>query len=252
MHGGYLRYAVISDIHSNIEAFAAVVEYLKTNSVDRIACLGDITGYGPDPKECIALFKNLKNAFSTAGNHDRHVTGKAEGTGFNETALKSDALNSEMLGPEDKLFLNSLRNRVSENGVLFVHGSPRDPVNEYLFKLEKYTENMKEFTEDICFVGHPHQPIIFHMDKLTGDTGFLQVEEEPFAMQLEDTKRYIINAGSVGQPRDRNPKACMAFYDTEKKSLSFKRIEYNCAATADKMTQRGYPAELAGRLVMGI
>lgn len=247
-----MRYAIISDIHSNAAAFQAVIEYLKTNPVDRIACCGDVTGYGPDPKECIALFKSLKNAFCTAGNHDRCIAGKLSDDGLNVAAAKSDKLNREAIGPEEMVFLNSLRAKISESGLLFVHGSPKNPVEEYLFKLEKFAENMSEFSEKICFVGHTHQPIVFYQDVNTFETGFVQVEQEPFAMQTEDNKRYIINVGSVGQPRDRNPKACMAFYDTDTKTISFKRLEYDVAAVAEKMTRLGYPAELCGRLMMGI
>ncbi len=247
-----MRYAVISDIHSNAAAFQAVIDYLKTNPVDRIACCGDMTGFGPEPKECIALFKTLKNAFCIAGNHDRHITGKLSDEGFNAAAAAANKLNREAIGPEEMVFLNSLRAKMSENGLLFVHGSPRNPVDEFLFKLEKYEENMAEFSEAACFIGHTHQPIVFYQDIHTLETGFVQVEQEPFAMQTEENRRYIINVGSVGQPRDRNPKACMAFFDTDTKMLSFKRLEYNTAAVAEKMTRLGYPAELCGRLMMGI
>jgi len=144
-----MRYAVISDIHSNLEALNAVFEFLQSNPVDKIVSCGDLVGYGPDPKQCINKLRALNNFSSVMGNHDAAVINKIDISNFNIDAKEAITINKNMLTKDELDYLNSLKTSVSENNLLFVHGSPRDPINEYLFLVEKFNQAMSFFKEKI-------------------------------------------------------------------------------------------------------
>ncbi|MCX7698655.1 MAG: metallophosphoesterase [Candidatus Goldbacteria bacterium] len=243
-----MRYAIISDIHSNLEALNAVLSFLDLNPVDKIISCGDIVGYGPDPKQCINRLRLLNNFTSVMGNHDAAILDKIDISNFNNDAKDAIKLNKNMLSKEDFDYLSSLQIKISENNILFLHGSPRDPINEYLFLTEKFNQVMPLFTEKFCFVGHTHQPIIFEQDN-KGNGNFYRAME---IMELDDDKRYIINVGSVGQPRDNNPQACIAFFDSKYLTLSFKRLSYDIEKTQEKMAKFNFPEKLIHRLSFGI
>lgn len=243
-----MRYAVISDVHSNLEALTAVINYLKANPVDRIISCGDLVGYGPNPKECVEMIKGLQNFTSTMGNHDAAIAGKIDFSSFNKMAQDSARINKALLSNEELDYLGSLNPTISENDALFLHGSPRDPVNEYLFLVEKFEQNMALFREKMCFIGHTHQPLIYEWagpDK----SGFYQTGD---IYNLEPDKRYIINVGSVGQPRDNNPMACLVFFDSKHMTVSFKRLPYDVPKTKAKMDKLGLPPQMSMRLLMGV
>ncbi len=246
-----MRYCVISDIHSNYEALTAVLDYLKTNPVDKIISCGDIIGYGPDPRLCIDAVKSLTNFRSVAGNHDAAASGRISDFDFNEPAKASLAANLKMMTEEDKNYLLMLDEFISENDVRFVHGSPRDCLNEYLFLVEKFRENMSYFPEKVCFVGHTHHPLIYIYDMSKAHGLCMNLDEDLEIINLAQDKKYIINVGSVGQPRDYKPSACVVFYDTKSCTLTFKRISYNYKATQEKMIKLGMPRELIERLATG-
>ena len=243
-----MRYAVISDIHSNLEALNAVFEFLQSNPVDKIVSCGDLVGYGPDPKQCINKLRALNNFSSVMGNHDAAVINKIDISNFNNDAKEAITINKNMLTKDELDYLNSLKTSVSENNLLFVHGSPRDPINEYLFLVEKFNQAMSFFKEKICFVGHTHQPIIFELDS-KGNANFYQSVE---IFELENDKRYIINVGSVGQPRDNNPQVCVVFFDLKHLTISFKRLSYDIDKTQEKMAELNMPEKLIKRLSFGI
>ncbi|HRU38854.1 MAG TPA: metallophosphoesterase family protein [Candidatus Goldiibacteriota bacterium] len=242
-----MRYAVISDVHSNYEALKAVLDYLKSNPVDTIVCLGDITGYGASPRECIAEIRAQKNMVCLAGDHDLAACGNGAEHLSREAKMALE-INKGMLLKEDTDYLASLKSSYHGDSELFVHASPRDNVNEYLFLVEKFQENMRFFKERICFIGHTHQPLLYEWAE-PGKSGFYQTGE---IFNLDADKRYIINVGSVGQPRDNNPMACLYFYDSKHLTVSVKRLPYNVQASQDKMSKAGIPPQLVMRLAMGV
>lgn len=243
-----MRYAVISDIHSNLEALTAVLDYLKVNKVDKIISCGDITGFGANPGECIGKLRGLNNFESVMGNHDAEICGLKDFQDLNRDARAALEINKKLVSQEDIVYLKSLKSAIQAEEAFFLHGSPRDPLNEYLFLAEKFEENINLFKGKVCFCGHTHQPMIFEWRKLD-DYHFDQSGE---IYNLEPNCRYIINVGSVGQPRDNNPMACVCFYDSKYNTVSMKRIAYDISAARDKMQKAGIPQQLVMRLALGV
>lgn len=243
-----MRYAILSDIHSNLEALNSFFYFLRSNPVDRIISCGDIVGYGPDPKQCINTLLKMDNFISVMGNHDAAIINKIDISKFNNDAREAVKINKSMLSKIELDYINSLKTSLSENNALFVHGSPRDPINEYLFLYEKFKQVMTFFKEKVCFVGHTHQPIIFEID----DKGNANFYQNVNFIELKNNKRYIINVGSVGQSRDNNPQLCVVFFDTKHLTISFKRLPYDIEKTQEKMTKLNMPEKLIQRLSFGI
>jgi diadenosine tetraphosphatase ApaH/serine/threonine PP2A family protein phosphatase len=225
--------ALISDIHSNLAALEAVLADIKAQGAERIYCLGDVIGYGPQPRECIDLAAQWE--FCLMGNHDYAVF--LEPTGFNTAAERAvfwtrEALDAEPAS-EARLrrweFLADLGVHKFEDNVLFVHGSPRRPLHEYIFPDDPQMnmEKMAAIFDRIpsaCFVGHTHMPGVF-----TEDYRFLVPAELDHHMELGE-RRVVINIGSVGQSRDRDPRACYVLLDG--KRVVWRRVEYDVQATA--------------------
>ncbi len=208
-------FAIISDIHSNLEALQAVLADIEQRGIREIICLGDIVGYGANPKECLDLVRQ-RCRISLMGNHDHAVL--FEPTNFNLPAERACYWTRRMLDeePDPELraerwkFLLELPTRVKERDILFVHASPRRPMNEYIFPEDVFTNpqkvlaNFERLDARMCFVGHTHQPGIF-----LDDPYFDPPEELPDSPFYEvDNERTIVNVGSVGQPRDRDARAC--------------------------------------------
>ena len=234
-----MKRALISDIHGNYEALVAVLAHIEGESVDEIICLGDIIGYGPDPVQCLDLI--MKSCDLTIlGNHDQAAIFDPEG--FNPIAMKAIYWTREQLENDtanmeqsDRRwdFLGELPRRHDEGRFLFVHGSPRDPTNEYVFPEHIYEKPrmealMKRF-EQFCFQGHTHIPGMF-----TESGTFLQPEQRDYCFRL-NAEKCMINVGSVGQPRDEDPRACYAILDTEENSVQFHRVDYDTHRTRDKI-----------------
>jgi predicted phosphodiesterase len=243
-----MRYAVISDIHSNLEALTAVLDYLKENPVDKIISCGDVAGYGPNPEECIEKLRGVKNFESVMGNHDAAICGLTGYFDFNKDAKSAAEINKKLLSISGASYLRLLKDRIQDGDALFLHGSPRDPLNEYLFLPEKFEENMPLFSSKVCFVGHTHQPMLFEWAK----PGKFSFDQSGEIYNLEPDCRYIINVGSVGQPRDNNPMACICFFDSKHNTVSMKRVVYDVPTTQDKMVKAGLPQQLIMRLIMGV
>ena len=207
-------FAVISDIHSNLEALTAVLADIEQRGATRIVCLGDVVGYGPNPRECLDLIRK-KCQVCIAGNHDHAVL--YEPTNFNTAAERAAYWTRQVLESEPDVekrnvrweFLGGLPVRATENGVLFVHASPRRPVNEYIFPEDVFTNpqkviaNFERLDARLCFIGHTHQPGVFLDDPYFDPPH--ELPDSPF-FELDD-ERAIVNVGSVGQPRDRDPRA---------------------------------------------
>ncbi|MCR9118572.1 MAG: metallophosphoesterase family protein [bacterium] len=233
-----MKRALISDIHGNFVALKAVLEDIRQQGISEIYCLGDIIGYGPEPGACLDMVIQ-KAAVTILGNHDQAALFDPEG--FNPVALRAiywtrDAL--EANGSASQInkrwdFLGELPRLKKEDEFLFVHGSPREPTNEYVFPEDVYNQRKVEALfnrfEKYCFQGHTHIPGVF-----TESREFFSPEECGHEFQLANDK-LMVNVGSVGQPRDGNPLACYTIIDGDK--LKFRRVEYDVERTANLIYQ---------------
>lgn len=242
-----MRMAIISDIHSNYEALTRVLDDIKISRVDKIFCCGDIIGYGPSPNECIMSIRS-QNILSIIGNHEAALLGYIELDWFNENAKQAILKTKAILEPENLNYLKTLPKFIVENDLLFVHGSPLDPTYEYLIDSNSISINIKNMQQKICFCGHTHVPFISWKSSKEVE---LFYPKENFSINLNKNKKYIINVGAVGQPRDLNPKACYVVFDTENFKLEFKRLDYNFHVTQQKMSQLQLPEFLIRRIEFG-
>lgn len=252
-----VKRAIISDIHGNLEALTATLDHIRTLRVDQIICLGDIIGYGPDPIACLDLVMSSCQ-LTILGNHDSAAVCSAQG--FNEAAekaidwtreeLERDGRNTELYTRRWD-FLGELPTRHDEGQFLFVHGSPRDATNEYvfpehIFDRERMAMLMQKF-EKYCFQGHTHIPGVF-----TQGGKFLSPDQISYEYELDGREKAMINVGSVGQPRDEDPRACFVLLDTDAKRIKFHRVEYDAAKTRQKIYAIGQLANYLGdRLLTG-
>ena len=234
-----MKRAIISDIHGNFEALTAVMNRIGELEVDQIICLGDIIGYGPDPLLCLDTVME-KCELTILGNHDQAAIFDPEG--FNPVAMRAifwtrTQLEGDTSNPEKADlrwdFLGELPRRHDEGEYLFVHGSPRDPTNEYVFPENIYEKDLMSMLmsrfEKICFQGHTHIPGFF-----TESGSFITPEQRDFHFRLDDDK-CMINVGSVGQPRDGDPRSCFVVLDTEEKTVVYNRVEYDVETTRQKI-----------------
>ena len=243
-----MRYAIFSDIHSNLEAYQAVLENMSYERIDRYICLGDIVGYGANPKECINLTRELiekKGCLCVAGNHDSAVAEITPISSFNSFARLAVVWTRKNIDPAENNFLSLLPILKNEDGLVFVHASLTSPQEwRYIYTLDEAYNNFEILREKICFIGHSHIPVVFKAGK----------HFEYFMLssfKIEDDCRYIVNVGSIGQPRDRDPRACFIIYDTDKNLLEYKRVDYDIARAQAKIIQAGLPQILAARLEVG-
>jgi len=241
-----MKIAILSDIHSNLEALDAVSSRFDDLAVDEVFFVGDVVGYGADPKECTRWV--AENAsLAVAGNHDFAAVGLIEADSFNAYARDAIEWNAEHMGEEAVDYLNGLPLTVSRDGITLAHANPSMPDEwGYIFTLWDAEMNFSYFDGYVCFVGHSHQPVVVRMD---GDNG-VSVAPGGQVNLLEDSK-YLINVGSVGQPRDGNPDACFGLLDTDSKDFPLIRVSYDINTTHRKMTDAGLPAALADRLLEG-
>lgn len=243
-----MRAAIIADIHANLAAFTSVLDDVsKRGGVDELWCLGDVVGYGPDPHQCIELLQQ-QNHVCVAGNHDWAATGKVPATDFNHEAAAAVRWTGQQLTVADSEFLNDLPQVVAKGDFTLVHGSPRDPIWEYILSAEIAAENLAYFPSKCCLVGHSHVPFVFEHDQ----TGNYSINDFPLAsLVLLEENRLIINPGGVGQPRDGDPRASYAIYDSDAGSVVHYRVGYDIGATQSKMLAYGLPSRLAFRLYHG-
>ena len=242
-----MRYAIIADIHANLAAFQAVLDDIEhQGGGDEIWCLGDVVGYGPEPHECIELLRRHRHV-CVAGNHDWGAIGKISTADFNPDAAFACQWTSQQLSPEDTRYLENLPLAVDKDIFTLVHGSPREPIWEYVISPSIARENFSFFQSPYCLVGHSHVPLVF---KEEGDTCTFSRLVDNIGLALGKS-RLILNPGGVGQPRDGDPRASYAIYDSDTRMLRLHRIPYDIAATQDKMMAKGLPVRLAVRLQYG-
>jgi len=241
-------YAIIADIHANLAAFTAVLEDIEhRGGVDEVWCLGDIVGYGPDPHGCLELLRQRKHV-CVAGNHDWAAIGKLDTSAFNPDAATACRWTAQQLTPEDTEYLENLPLVVEKGDITLVHGSPREPILEYVLSASIALENFSFFQSKFCLAGHSHVPMVYKFDEVS-------CLPSPFLANIGlvlGQSRMIINPGSVGQPRDGDPRASYAIYDSAVGMVRLYRIPYDIDATQAKMLQEGLPVHLVTRLSAGV
>jgi predicted phosphodiesterase len=240
-------YALISDIHGNLEALQTVLECIKSykKKIDKIICLGDIVGYGADPNECIRITRAVSDII-LAGNHDFAVCGQTSIENFNDYARAAVLWSRETLNHEEIHFLKELPLTYREKGIDFVHSSLHRPESwRYLSGTFDTQIDFQLMEQNVLFVGHTHIPVIFE----NAETKINRLNDSEFS--LEPAKKYIINPGSIGQPRDRDPRASFAFFDSEKNFVEIIRVEYDIKEAQRKIFEAGLPEVLATRLSYG-
>jgi len=239
-----LIFVIISDVHANLEAVEACFREIDKIKPDRIICLGDLVDYCAQPNEVMDIIRARCDVI-VMGNHDEAQIFHEISDGFSERAMISSIHTRSVLKAEHKDFISKLNYTHSENGLLFVHGSPFNP-EEYSYVL--YTDDadiqFKSFDEKICFIGHSHQPLIFKED--TRRAKIIKANE------VTDRGRYIINVGSVGQPRDGDPKLAFGVFNSDKFEFTQIRLSYDIKSASRKIIDEGLPLRLAERLFDGI
>ena len=239
-----MKYAVISDLHANLEAVTACFEEIERLKAERIVCLGDLVDYCAEPNEVISLIRQ-KCDIIILGNHDEAQYNWPLSERFNERARISSVHTRGVLDPAHLELIKSLRLTHSENDLLFVHASPYEPHNyKYVRDFEAAELNFPAFTERICFIGHSHRPVIYEYD---GNS-----VSEAETGKLNRIKRYIINVGSVGQPRDNDPRLSFGFFDSGEFIYKNVRIPYDNISASKKIQKEGLPELLASRILEGI
>ncbi len=244
-----MRYAILADIHANLAAFTAVLEDIAhRGEVEELWCLGDIVGYGPDPSQCLELLRQHRH-ISICGNHDLAAIGKADIRRFNPDAAFAARWTAEQLSQEHINYLEGLPRVIEKDNFTLVHGSPREPIWEYLLSTNSARESFAHFSSKFCLVGHSHVPLIFRQEE-NGDCSSI-----PFTTgigQVLGRSRTIINPGSVGQPRDGDPRASYATYDSQSGVVRLYRVAYDIQATQTKMVKNNLPVRLVVRLEHGL
>ncbi len=260
-----MRYAIISDIHSNIEAFKTVINKCIEEKVDSYICAGDIVGYNASPTECIELIQSLNTNIIVRGNHDEFIgSGKKDLSFFCYVARTTVLWTKSILTLEQLKWLSSLKmsQNISKLETSLVHSSLNKPEKwSYIFNQSTSEENFKYQNTKICIIGHTHIPEIYNQCIESGIISPLYHEDKnmkgkknnySYEVKLAPGFKYLINPGSIGQPRDKNPKSSFAIYDTKRFSIKFFRLNYDIKSTCRKIIMAGLPKQLALRLKYGI
>lgn len=244
-----MRIAILADVHANLEALEAVLEHLSDESVDRVVCLGDIVGYGADPNPCCDRIRETAEEV-VAGNHDRGAVGLTDVSSFNPFARKAIQWTARMLEKNHIPYLEALPLTMTlfGEGATFVHATPSMPEAwEYLFDPADALDEFAAFTTRCCFVGHTHCPTAF-VQNPNGEMAGVHLDR----LQMQNGCRYIINVGSVGQPRDGDPRAAYAVYDHAAGALELHRVDYDIETAGEKILKAGLPPAFAKRLSHGL
>lgn len=238
-----MRLAIFSDIHGNYDAFEKVLEDVSTQKADQMVCLGDCIGYGPEPEQVIAEVRRRKIE-TIMGNHELAVIDAEQLKWFNPHARISLQKSKKMLSTTSLEFIGGLPKSLIIAGARFVHGYPLDSVHTYVFQKsnQDHQEAFTHMPESMCFVGHTHDLKIIGFDGSTVESDSL----EPGVRQLDSKHRYIINIGSVGQPRDGNNNAKYIIWEPETSQIDVRSIPYDIAKVVDKISAAGLP-EIHGR-----
>jgi predicted phosphodiesterase len=241
-----MRVAVISDIHANLHALEAVAEALEQEAPDAVWCLGDLVGYGPQPNPCCA-WAAAETQVCLAGNHDLGVLGTLDLADFSGDAEAAASWTRGVLDDECRAFLAGLEPSAQPEGISLYHASPRDPVWEYVLTWEAARDAIREADTDLTIVGHSHVPLAIVDGR--GPIGGHVAGGTDIDL---GAGRWLLNPGSVGQPRDGDPGAAWLLLDLETRHASFRRVPYDVARTQAEIRDLGLPDALAERLALGV
>jgi len=246
-----MKIAVISDIHANFEALQRVMARIDTLSVDAIWCLGDIAGYGPHPNACIDLIHERADV-CLVGNHDLAILGRIDIERFNPIAKEAILWHRQHIDARHKEWLQSLSPKVELAEVTLAHASPRHPVWEYVNDKKVAKENYHEFNTPICLIGHSHYALAWQLrPRGRRVRATLHLPESGQILQLTPEDKWMLNPGSVGQPRDHDPRASFAILDTQARTWAWQRVEYDYKKVAQDILAAGLPEILGQRLHYG-
>lgn len=235
---------VLSDIHSNLTALEKVLSV--AGNYEAVWCLGDLVGYGPDPNECIAIVRDLPNLVCIRGNHDAATLGEVDQHTFNHEASLAISWTKRILNADSKEFLLQLPEKVEQENVTLVHGSPRNPVWDYVMDYLTALRMFQFFETQICMLGHTHVPAFWVENEADSKKNLVL----DFQKKTIDG-RVILNPGSVGQPRDHDPRASFALFDPENLTWELRRVEYDISSVQDRIKKAGLPWRHAMRLHEG-
>lgn len=240
-----MRYAIISDIHGNLQALTAVLLEIRKLNVERLLCTGDIIGYGANPKECLDTLRKLRTIM-VAGNHDWAVSGRLDAAHFTDDGKAAVLWTRTQISLEDITFLNGLQSGLQNKDCLLVHGSLVSPENFiYMHGINQAIEAFPLLDRPVCFTGHTHVPRIFVEHK-----GQVFQNDQP-EIEIKPDCKCFVNVGSVGQPRDGNPMASFCIYDADTRMIELKRVPYDIAGAQKSIMEAGLPSMLAQRLSTG-
>lgn len=244
--GNTVHCLIISDIHANLVALETVLA--DASPFDMVWCMGDLVGYGPNPNECVERIQDFPHV-CLAGNHDWAALGKLDLRSFNPDARTANLWTRSQLTPDVREYLNGLPTHLEQDDFYLAHASPREPVWEYILDANVAYANFAYFSTPVCLIGHTHVPIAFELDEQQQRCDLI-FSPLPNPIGLGQ-KRMIINPGSVGQPRDGDPRASYAMLDLEDMTWEYRRVAYPVEITQERMRARGLPWRLIERLEMG-
>ncbi len=242
-----MRFLFFSDIHGNLEALVSVLDDAQNRGYDRAICLGDIVGYGASPQECVKMISELPNTSAVLGNHDAAVVNPKERVFLNPVAQTGVKYSETQLTPESVDYLNSLEFIIeSENDFIASHASPYKP-ESWVYVLEpiEATDAFHVMTHPVAFIGHTHFPVVHNSN------GLIKPILPGDRIKIRPSEKSIINVGSVGQPRDGDPRAAFIIYDDENKIAEVFRVEYDIETASQKILDAGLPPMLADRILRG-
>ena len=239
-----MKYAIIADIHGNLEAFQVVLEDIRAQNADHIVCLGDVVGYNANPKECLQIVREM-NIPCVKGNHDEYCSTDNHLDGFNPHAAQAVHWTRDQLSAEEKQWLRDLKfTRMAANFTM-VHSTLDAPDRwGYVFDKLAAAASFPYQNTQMCFFGHTHVPVAFMRDTMVRGGTYSKFKVDP-------SKKYFINVGAVGQPRDNNPKCAYVLYDMAAQTIELRRLEYDIEAAQRKILEAGLPERLAERLAFG-
>jgi diadenosine tetraphosphatase ApaH/serine/threonine PP2A family protein phosphatase len=241
-----MKVAVVSDIHANLPALEAVLAAIAPEEPDELWCLGDVVGYGPHPNECTALIRERAD-LCLAGNHDLAVLGTLSTEDFSPDAAISARWSAAVLDADSRAFLESLPSRARRGEAELFHGSPRDPVWEYVLTEQAAADALDATTAGVVLVGHSHIALA-----LTAEDGAIDGGLAPGGSEAQlEGRRWLLNPGSVGQPRDKDPRAAWLSLGFDSGRAVFHRVPYDIGRTQAAIRERGLPELLAARLAYG-
>jgi len=239
-----MKFAIIADIHANLEAFQVVLNDIKEQKCTHYACVGDVVGYGPNPKECLKIVRDL-NMPCVKGNHDEYCSIDEQLDGFNPHAAEAVNWTRQQLSPDERLWLRDLKYFRMVTSFSMVHATLDGPQRwGYVFDKLAAAASFTYQNTGVCFFGHTHVPVAFIKDTVVRGGTYSKFKVDP-------SKKYFVNVGSVGQPRDNNPKSAYVVYDMNEGTIELRRLDYDIAAVQKKILDVGLPPRLAERLAYG-